>query len=296
MFQNYSNFEVIYVDDHSVDDSFEYLKGFKDRFEQLSLLELERNNHGKKAALNKGVEASKFSWLALTDVDCIPSSSNWLYTMAQNATESKKIVIAYAPYSKTSGLLNLLIRFECWINGMQYLGACAKGFPYMGVGRNLFYHKSLFDSNKLQLDIPYGDDDLFIKSIAHRCNTTYTVDPNSFVYTEGETSYLHYIQQKWRHYSTSRHYSLWIKIYLLGFFISMAGSLSFVLLIGFKYGLILSMFIYFMRLLFILPVVRRKSVLLHEHDLFLLFPLMEIAYLIHLIIQIPLLWKIKKTW
>ncbi|MBK9379440.1 MAG: glycosyltransferase family 2 protein [Saprospiraceae bacterium] len=48
LFQNYSNFEVIYVDDHSVDDSFEFLKGFTDKFEQLSLLELEKTITVKK--------------------------------------------------------------------------------------------------------------------------------------------------------------------------------------------------------------------------------------------------------
>ena len=58
---------------------------------------------------------------------------------------------------------------------MQYLGMAIRGIPYMGVGRNLAYRRSLFFANNgygAHNHLISGDDDLFVNSNATKANTT----------------------------------------------------------------------------------------------------------------------------
>ena len=73
-----------------------------------------------------------------------------------------------------SGFLNKYIRYDCMTIAMQYLGMAIRGIPYMGVGRNLAYRRSVFFENKgfgNHNHIVSGDDDLFVNSNASGKNT-----------------------------------------------------------------------------------------------------------------------------
>ena len=58
---------------------------------------------------------------------------------------------------------------------MQYLGMAIRGVPYMGVGRNLGYRRSLFFEKKgfgSHINLASGDDDLFVNSNSSWKNCT----------------------------------------------------------------------------------------------------------------------------
>ncbi len=57
---------------------------------------------------------------------------------------------------------------------MQYLGMAIRGVPYMGVGRNMAYRRSVFFANKgfgSHKHVVSGDDDLLVNNIAKGENT-----------------------------------------------------------------------------------------------------------------------------
>jgi hypothetical protein len=92
--------------------------------------------------------------------------------------------------------------------------------PYMGVGRNLAYTKTVFNSVsgfKSHYFIPSGDDDLFIQEAAQNSNYTITIDPETFCYSPAAPSWNRWVRQKSRHYSTSNKYKV-IKKLLLGIY------------------------------------------------------------------------------
>ena len=67
---------------------------------------------------------------------------------------------------------------------MRYLGFALAGSPYMGIGRNLAYRKSLFFDRKgfsAHLSLRRGDDDLFVNQVACRDNTRVETDPAAVV-------------------------------------------------------------------------------------------------------------------
>ena len=71
-------------------------------------------------------------------------------------------------------MLNKYIRFDSLTIAMQYLGMAIRGIPYMGVGRNLAYRRSVFFRNKgfgSHNHVISGDDDLLVNTIATGKNT-----------------------------------------------------------------------------------------------------------------------------
>src|ERR1043166_9402215 len=174
--QAYPEFEVIVVNDCSWDDSQKLLEYYQEVYPHLNickLVEQEKYPTNKKFALTIGIKAAKYDYLAFTDADCVPESSQWLRLMQSQFTPSKEIVLAYSPYKKQPGFLNLFIRFEASFTALSYFSAALAGNAFMGVGRNLAYTKDLFFRNKgfaSHQHILSGDDDLFVNENANKNN------------------------------------------------------------------------------------------------------------------------------
>ncbi|MFD2145882.1 hypothetical protein [Mucilaginibacter antarcticus] len=89
--------------------------------------------------------------MLFTDADCKPDSTNWITRMAAHFKGDVQLVLGYSPYFKTGGFLNSLIRFETVKTAVNYLSAALNGDPYMGIGRNMAYTKTLFFLTKVSL-------------------------------------------------------------------------------------------------------------------------------------------------
>ncbi len=221
--QDYPNFEVVVVNHQSTDDSKYILDAYKQKYPHLQVTEIERSAHlkfGKKLPLTLGIKASKHEHLVFTDADCKPHSDQWLRSMAHRFSDKKHIVLGYGPLQKRKGFVNRLIRFDsAWI-GVSYFSMAKARMPYMGVGRNLAYTKSTFDSVsgfKSHYSIASGDDDLFIQEAATKGNYTINIDPASFCESKPPKSLKKWMRQKARHYTTSPKYKV-IKKVMLGIY------------------------------------------------------------------------------
>jgi glycosyltransferase involved in cell wall biosynthesis len=211
--QNYrSTYEVVVVNDNSLDDSRYILQELKKTFKSLNVVELTQEAKlisGKKYPLSIGIREAKHEVLLLTDADCVPASEHWIEKMQDAYDEHTEIVLGYGAYHKTAGLLNKVIRFETFHTAMQYLSYALAGIPYMGVGRNLSYKKGLFLRNKGFSSInhiPSGDDDLFINKVATRKNTAVIIDPEAVTRSIPKTTWTGWFKQKSRHYTTAKFY------------------------------------------------------------------------------------------
>ncbi|MCS7019542.1 MAG: glycosyltransferase [Cytophagales bacterium] len=228
--QNYpTRYEVIVADDNSTDDTFWLLKTASQAYEHLKVVTVKYTPpgiHPKKYALTLAIKAAQYEHIVLTDADCRPCSSNWLTALTAHFN-GKQIVLGYSPYKEQKSWLNRLIRYETLYTGMQYLSAALWGHPYMGVGRNLAYTKTLFLTNKgfnkFQRVIG-GDDDLFINMVANANNTAVAIGAPTLVYSIPKTTWRAWWQQKRRHLSVGRYYRLshrlWLGINVLTGFLS----------------------------------------------------------------------------
>ncbi|CAM3668955.1 glycosyltransferase [Mucilaginibacter galii] len=203
--QEYPDFEVVVVNDCSVDDTPHVLQELSKNYPHLKLVtvtEHPRFKTGKKFALTMGIKAAANEHLLFTDADCVPASPQWIARMAANFTGSTEIVLGYSPYIKSSGFLNAFTRFETLRTGINYLSAAIGRNAYMGIGRNLGYTKSLFFKCKgfaSHLHVLAGDDDLFVNRNATADNTVIEIHPDAFTFSESKESLSAYYRQKKRH-------------------------------------------------------------------------------------------------
>ena len=222
--QDYSNFEIVLVNDSSFDDSLEIMEAFEAEHNNIKLVNVKESEAfwgNKKYALTLGIKASKHDFLVFTDADCVPISKQWLAHLSSNFSNKKSIVLGYGGYAKKKfSFLNKLVRFETVMTALQYFSYANIGLPYMGVGRNMAYRKELFFNNSgfsNHMNIKSGDDDLFINEVANSSNTALCFTKESFTISEPKTSYKAWILQKRRHISTARFYKLKHQ-FLLGLF------------------------------------------------------------------------------
>ncbi len=217
--QNYSNYEVILVNDQSVDDTPVLLKEFEKKYPKLVVVNIEKhinNRPGKKLALTLGIKTAKYKYLLLTDADCLPNSKNWAMQMSSNFS-SADIVLGYGGYKRKRSLLNKLIRFDTFNVAQQYFSYALAGQTYMGVGRNMAYKKSLFFENKgfaNHLHIASGDDDLFIQEIANKNNVSIEITEQAHTRSEVIEKWGEWAFQKRRHITTAPLYKTKFKLLL----------------------------------------------------------------------------------
>lgn len=224
--QDYANFEVIFINDASEDETLGVIEDFAKQNSRIQIVNVKNNEAfwgNKKYALTLGIKKAKNKSLLFTDADCRPASNLWLKKMASNLSEQKQLVLGYGSYNKTSGFLNTLIRYETLLTAIQYFSFAKAGLPYMGVGRNLAYASQLFYDNNgfiSHIKIPSGDDDLFVNEVATGKNTAICFDKEAFTYSDAKQTWRAWFFQKKRHISTAKYYKTKHKILLGNFYIS----------------------------------------------------------------------------
>jgi len=217
--QDYPEFEVIVINDRSEDETDTVILEFKKKYKHLKSTFINNNGkltHGKKLAITLGVKASAYDYVVLTDADCKPISNQWIKEMVQGFS-STDIVLGYGPYFEEKSFLNKMIRFDTLFIALQYMTFAKAGVPYMGIGRNLAYKKDLFIQNKglvSHAHIRSGDDDLFINEVANSKNTSLSIAPDSFVYSNPKTTFKEWIWQKQRHLTTFKRYKKYHRVLL----------------------------------------------------------------------------------
>lgn len=218
--QDYPDYEVVVVDDCSSDNTPDVLREFEKKYKHLKVItvkEDKKHHHGKKFAVMVGIKGASNEHLLFTDGDCMPVDNQWLKKMMRNFSGKTEIVLGYSKYKKLPGFLNKLIRFDTFHIALQYLSFAKAGSPYMGVGRNLAYKKSLFFKNKgfaTHYHIESGDDDLFVNQAATPENTIAELSQESFTVSRVKKTWQGWFEQKRRHLSTWTEYKLSDKIRL----------------------------------------------------------------------------------
>ncbi|MGO3182281.1 MAG: glycosyltransferase [Aequorivita sp.] len=210
--QNYPNYDIILINDASIDDTLEVMESFAASDPRIKIVNVKNSEAfwaSKKYALTLGIKRSKYTRLVFTDADCYPASDEWLAKMAGNFSEEKQLVLGYGAYEKYPGFLNKIIRFETLMTAVQYFSYAKAGNPYMGVGRNLAYTSTLYYDTKgfmSHIKVPSGDDDLFVNEASTTKNVAICIEPEAFTYSIPKKKRKNWLLQKKRHYSTAKLY------------------------------------------------------------------------------------------
>ena len=140
-------FEVLFVDDESEDDSAEVIKThLKDSEIQFQILNNQRrSNSPKKDAIKTAIHESQFEWILTTDADCV-LPEKWLVTYAAFIHQHQSEMVA-GPVSYASVDDSFVEHFQI-SEFLSLQGATIGGFgigkPFLCNGANLAYKKDTF--------------------------------------------------------------------------------------------------------------------------------------------------------
>jgi poly-beta-1,6-N-acetyl-D-glucosamine synthase len=284
--QDYPEYEVIVVNDCSTDDTDLVLKKYLAQYPRLkttTIREDKKFTHGKKLAVTIGIKAAKNNYLLFIDGDCKPESNQWLKLMASNFTDKVSIVLGYGGYFAQPGLLNKYVRYDTLIIALNYFSFALSRIPYMGVGRNLAYKRSLFYSGKgfsTHYHLASGDDDLFVNEHATKNNTAIEFSCDSHTRTAPKESFDKWYFQKKRHYSTNKMYRPLHKILLS---LEPASRLLMYLCLGILVCLpafrILALSVFAFRMILMLIVIKKTMNRFNEKNLLLISLLFDLMSL-----------------
>ncbi len=306
--QNHPDFEVVLVDDRSIDNTYEVMDSFKEKYpNKTKIVKVAFSNNvrfvgNKKYALTMGIKGASNPYLLFTDADCQPASKNWISQMASKFSNKKQLILGYGKYEEQKNLfLNKLIRYETVQTALQYFSYALNKNPYMGVGRNLAYTKDLFMENNgfySHLDILSGDDDLFVNEVATSENTEICVNNEAFTLSKPKKTWATFVHQKRRHIGTAKHYQTKHKLLLGLYFLSqmLFWTLGVILLaLQFQWKIVLG--IVLARFLIWIYINYNTMRLLDEKRLLLWLPILELSLMLfQLFIFVINIFQKPKTW
>lgn len=252
---NYPELEIIFIDDHSDDGSWEWLEQETSFFRHISVIKSQ--GQGKKSALEIGVQFASGELIFCTDADC-SFSDNWIEEMIAPLSDPAIQLVAGAVISEENDLFFSRFQQLDWASILlitNYFFTHKK--PLMCSGANLAYRKSAFlQVNGYQGNLEYtsGDDEFLLKKIVNEFGSEsckYIYSNSALVLTKSEKSWSSLFNQrvrwssKWRAHDSISHILTAILSFVmqLGFlcsfgllFFGTKGILLFVVFWGVKIG------------------------------------------------------------
>ena len=170
--QDYPCYEVVVVNDRSMDNSETLLRALQDLYPHLQVRTTSTNDRfGRSPALALGmaIRAAQYETILSIEADCHIKDAHWIRSMASPYGGDTEIVLGHTTHYKCTKWT----RCHYLQKALHYMGCAVIKRPYTGVGSNVLFKKSLFyDNNGFNVRLtrehfPIG---VFIGEVANRNN------------------------------------------------------------------------------------------------------------------------------
>jgi len=188
MSQTYKDFEVIFVDDGSTDDSYNVIKDkiFNDR--RFSIYK--QSNKGPGSARNKGILHSKGDYVGFLDADDY-FHSDYLNKMNQSICDNSSDIVV-SDYLKVDVLGNTIKKYESKllenIDGISALHYILRSDRITSMSQNKVFKRELFNNVKFPTDIIVNEDSATLFKLFHKSQKVSFVNEFLFYYVQHPTS------------------------------------------------------------------------------------------------------------
>ena len=209
--------EICIVDDHSSDTTSSMVEDFitrKKEFKNLKFIALGANDgSGKKAAIERGIQASEGELIIITDADCTAHSLWISSTVAYYALHKPQMILGPVCMTSNGSLFGKLQSLEFISLISSAAGSCNAGFPILANGANMAFTRNAYNicggfSGNMQF--PSGDDMFLMMNIKRQFGAKsirFLRSEEAIVYTQATIGFHAFIQQRLRWVSKSRGYT-----------------------------------------------------------------------------------------
>ncbi len=279
---NKEKFEVIIVDDHSVDDTSEVSENFRVLHPEMNLKILKATGFGKKQAISQALHAAENELIMVTDADCeLPQ--RWIESMVGYFVQNNlKMLLGPVLLSPANTLFEKLQVLEHLSLIASTAGSAAIGMPVMCNGANMMYDRqAAIDVEKYRTDmkIASGDDmflmEQFIKHYGSN-SVKFLLDNEAIVKTTTMPNLKAFFHQRRRWASKTKAYNNW-KIIATALVVLMFNlSIIFFFVAGFFMKVFWVFFVLYviMKTLIDFPILKRITHFMRQDKLlYWVFPL-----------------------
>lgn len=192
--------EVLFIDDHSSDDSIKVIQQFQSEYPGTRLLH-QTDTFGKKKGVDLGVATSIRPWIVALDADVV-LPANWLVAVAAHTAHSKAdMLILPLRIGPASNLISRLQEVE-FLSVMGVTASmAAAGLPILCNGANLCFRKEAYESVRRQrqdFHITSGDDLFLLHALKAKHTIAWVHDLRTQVATQPHVTLRGFAMQRLR--------------------------------------------------------------------------------------------------
>ncbi len=184
--QNYSNFEVIVVNDGNNGDIEDLMHNLLQRYDNIYYTHLSddaRKLSRHKMALTLGIKAARFDNIILSKAACRPIYRSWIHTIA-SAFSSKNSDFLVSPtiYTKLNPHTDMYCQLDKLFLNYRMLGYGVRNKPFSYGCSNIAFRKELFFTKKgfaKQMHLLFGEDILWINQLRKDVKGAVVSNPSS---------------------------------------------------------------------------------------------------------------------
>lgn len=206
--QTYPNFEVVFANDHSTDQTAKILDEFCQNHTFATYFSTDGT--GKKNALREAVSRATNDIIVCTDADCTLQPTHLQTIAAYFEAENPDLLLGGVRIEAQKSLFAQLQALEFASLIASTAGACALRMPIMCNGANLAFKKSVFIELSGQLcDHEISGDDQFLLFAAKRarCRIRFLKAADTIVTTQPQATLGKFLRQRGRWTSKSKSYT-----------------------------------------------------------------------------------------
>ena len=288
-------YEIIVVDDESVDHTLDRTKNWTEQFKNIQVLRVDPETSsliGKKRALDLGIQRSTGEIILTTDADCMPRTT-WIQGMLAYFEPDVGLVAGYSyteePEEKVS-VLQKLRSLERIAVAAVAAGSIGLGKGMTCTGQNVAYRKKAYTDVGGFTKIGHlrsGDDDLLIQLIDRNTswNIRYATTPETYVLTKPPIESRQYLEQEKRRASKGLFYPPWLIIlllFLLAFYTILLLSLCFSFFDWNHFSL--AWLVLALKIIIDFFLLLKICTMLNRRDLLIFFPVAEVLHIPYVLV------------
>ena len=294
--QTFKPDEVIFVDDNSTDETYNFLINYSKKYNYIKVIK--NSGKGKKSALIEAAKIATSEYLLFTDADCYLNNNHCKLAIQYLNKNNSDMLLGAVDITDEKGIFNIIEKIE--FSSLQAITAYTAllNNPIMCNGANLIVKRNIYLQyiDKINKNIASGDDMFMLHVLKkNKAKINYLYDSNYIIKTKGTNSLKKFIIQRTRWAAKSVNYKD-ITTILVALLVAIINILLLTLLFLNPYTLItIFLIIFVIQNIIILPYFFKYKQYRILKYYPIIFPLMSLLYPLYIVTILISILFYKKT-